>query len=53
MNIYLDGKLAESYEIHAEDLPKNISVNLKNALQMKLEIIGKGSKYGFANAVIK
>lgn len=54
LNIYLDGNMYKSYEISAESLPRKISINLKKALQMKIEILGRGTaKYGLINAVIE
>lgn len=54
LNIYLDGRLKDSYELSAEAISKHITVDLNNALQLKLEITGGSRvKYGFVNAIIK
>lgn len=38
LNIYLDGELAFSVDMDAEDLPEHYTVELHNALQMKIEM---------------
>ena len=38
LNIYLDGNLAFSVDMEAEDLPEHYTVDLHNALQMKIEM---------------
>ena len=38
LNIYLDGNLAFSADMEAEDLPEHYTVDLHNALQMKIEM---------------
>ena len=54
LNIYLDGKLEDSYELNAESLSKHITLDLDYALQLKLEVTGGSRvKYGFINAVIE
>lgn len=58
IKIYLDGDLAELIEMNPEDLPRHISLDLNNALQMKIVSLGEdsymwGSQYGLANITIK
>lgn len=50
VNIYLDGTLAFSADMGAEDLPAHFTVPLYNALQMKLEI--SNHNYALANVEI-
>lgn len=38
LNIYLDDNLAFSVDMDAEDLPEHYTVELHNALQMKIEM---------------
>lgn len=38
LNIYLDGNLAFSADMDAEEMPKHYTVQLHNALQMKIEM---------------
>ena len=37
LNIYLDGELAFSVDMDGEKLPEHYTVELHNALQMKIE----------------
>lgn len=53
LNIYLDGELHDSYELSAEDLPRNINIDLNHALQLKIELITSWTAYGIANAIIE
>lgn len=54
LNIYLDGKIAEEIELKADDVSKQVSVPLNNALQVKFEIVKKSGVpyYGFADVEI-
>lgn len=47
-NIYLDGRLAYSINLKAEDLPKHYEIDLNGALQMKIN--GAENAYCFALA---
>ena len=58
LKIYLDGNLEEIIEMDATELPKHITVDLNNALQMRIEAVSKdghgmwGSEFGIANAIV-
>ncbi len=55
-NIYLDGKITQTYEFHSEDMIKHIVVPLNHALQLKITTEtgygggGQYASYGYANA---
>lgn len=56
-NIYLDGKLAKSIDLSPDMMPTHYKVELKGAVQMKIEIVKKLSSiwtasYGFANIMV-
>ncbi len=61
LNVYLDGIIAYSTELQYDDVAKPITVPLKNALQMKIEIVGKDLNvntssrvsYGFSQGEFK
>ena len=54
MNIYLDGELAKRMQLKGDDLPQKVSVDLKYALQMKIELTDNtGTAYGLVNAIIE
>ncbi len=54
MNIYLDGELALTKKLNGDDLPQKVNLDLKYALQMKIELTDNvNTAYGLVNAVIK
>jgi len=53
LNIYLDGKLTESYDLKAEDLLRAIEIDLNGALQLKMELLGGQMCYGVVNAIVE
>lgn len=61
INVYLDGKLAYTKDLSAQDLPEHVLVALNGALQMKIEFIqedlsswnGPYYYYAIVNATIK
>ena len=55
--IYLDGNLEYTFTLAAEDLPRQISIPLNSALQLKVErqlhnSLGNTSEYGFADIIV-
>ncbi len=56
LKIYLDGKLSQTIELHALDLPKDYTVELKNCKELKIELAGVDAMvrpaYGLANMVV-
>lgn len=48
-NIYLDGELAFSLDVKPEMMPKELTIPLSGALQMKIEGDGGASCYALAN----
>lgn len=51
--IYLDGKLADEYEILSENLPTKVTVSLNNALSMKIVVEGYYGACGIAEITIE
>ena len=55
LNVYLDGNLEKTYNLSAETVKQKITINLKNALNMKLEFDEpmKDIQYAIFNATIE
>ncbi len=56
LEIYLDGVLTQTIELHAMDLPKEYIIDLKNCQEIKLELVGNESMmrpaYGIADMIV-
>lgn len=60
-NIYADGELVWTNDIHPDDYYQHASINVTNVKQLKIEVISKNNiktlsnslKIGFANVVVK
>ena len=51
--IYLDGQLVQTVTIGGEELVKHVTIDLDNALQLKIVGVGGDfSYYGFANITL-
>lgn len=59
LSIFLDGKLVEKIELGAEDLPKDVTIDLNHALSMKFSLAVSdrggcfGTWYGLADATLE
>ncbi len=53
IKVYCDGILKTELKINAEDLPKNVSVDITGVKQIKIESSCYWGKYGFANVTVK
>lgn len=59
LKIYLDGNLTDTIFMTGEDLPKNVTLDLHNACQLKIEALSAkgqgmwGTEFGIANAILK
>ncbi len=56
LNIYLDGELSRTIDLHALDLPNEYTVELKNCRELKIELVGFDAMirptYGVANMIV-
>ncbi len=56
LNIYLDGELVKTVELHAMDIPQTIEVELNNCQELKIELVGRDAMirpaYGIAEMVV-
>lgn len=49
LNFYVDGELVDTYALEPEMTTQHIKVNLKNGLQLKVEVTGSYYYYAFCN----
>ena len=52
-NFYCDGKLVDSYELKADDLPRQILLDVSGVQKLKIEVQTPWGTYAFANATIE
>ncbi len=56
LNIYLDGVLAATFELHAMDIPQKFTVDLNYCKELKIELVGRDAmvrpSYGLAEMAV-